>query len=68
VIVRNGRIQHFLNGRPVVEADTKGDEWKQSVSNSKFKSVDGFAPGHGRFLLQDHGDEVWFRNIRVTPL
>jgi 3-keto-disaccharide hydrolase len=67
VIVKDGKIQHFLNGMLVDEADTTTDEWKAAIAKSKFAKVQGFAPGKGRFLLQDHGDEVWFKNIRVTP-
>jgi hypothetical protein len=68
VIVKDGVIQHFLNGKLAVEADTKGDDWKQRIAKSKFSKMPGFAPGKGKLLLQDHGDEVWFKNIRITPL
>lgn len=68
VVAKDGKLQHFLNGKLVGELDATGAEWKDRIAKSKFKSADGFAPGHGHFLLQDHGDEVWFRNIRVkTP-
>ena len=66
VISQGGKLQHFLNGKLVVESDTKSAEWPELIAKSKFKKVEGFAPGKGRFLLQDHGDEVWFKNIRVT--
>ena len=66
VIAKDGKLQHFLNGKLVGELDATGAEWKELIAKSKFKSAEGFAPGHGHFLLQDHGDEVWFRNIRVT--
>ena len=67
-ILKDGKIQHFLNGVLVVEADSNSPEWKELIGKSKFKNVKGFAPGNGHFLLQDHGSEVWFKNIRVTPL
>ncbi len=68
VIVKDGITQHYLNGKLAVEADTKGDDWKQRIAKSKFGKMPGFAPGKGKLMLQDHGDEVWFKNIRVTAL
>jgi hypothetical protein len=66
IVSEGGKLQHYLNGKLVGEADTKGDAWKSGIAKSKFSKVQGFAPGKGHFLLQDHGDEVWFKNIRVT--
>ena len=66
IVVKNGKIEHFLNGKLVSSADTKTDEWKAQIAKSKFKSKDGFAPGHGKLMLTEHGDPTWFRNIRVT--
>jgi hypothetical protein len=66
VISQDGKLQHFLNGQLVDTVDTKSDEWKEDIAKSKFAKQAGFAPGKGRFLLQDHGDEVWFKNIKVT--
>jgi hypothetical protein len=68
VVVKQGKIQHWLNGKLAVEADTNTEEWKTAVAQSKFKNKPGFAPGKGHLMLTDHGDETWFRNIRVTPL
>jgi hypothetical protein len=45
------------------------DNWNQMVANSKFKSMPDFAKFKtGKIALQDHGDDVWFRNIRVKRL
>ena len=68
VVVKDGNIEHWLNGKMVVSADTKTEEWKAMVAKSKFKSKPGFAPGKGRIMLTDHKDETWFRNIRVRSL
>ncbi len=66
VVAKGGKVQHYLNGTLVAELDRNSDEWKERLAKSKFAKRVDFAPGKGRFLLQDHGDEVWFKNIRVT--
>jgi hypothetical protein len=69
VVVRGTRIEHWLNGAKVVEADTSSDEWKQRIAASKFHDVAGFGQNaKGRIELQDHGSQVWFRSIRLRPL
>ena len=68
IVVKDGTIEHWLNGKLAVSADTASEEFKAGVAASKFKKVEGFAPGHGRFMLTEHGDETWFRNIRVKGL
>lgn len=65
VVVQNGKLEHWLNGKLVAEADSLSDEWKKRIAASKFKNKEGFAPGKGRIMLTDHGDETWFRNIRI---
>jgi hypothetical protein len=66
IVVKAGRIEHWLNGERIV-ATTYGDEnWRALVAGSKFKTMPDFAKvPRGRIALQDHGDAVWFRNIRV---
>ena len=68
VVVSDGKIQHWLNGKLVVEADTKAAEWKALVGQSKFKEKEGFAPGKGKIMLTDHQDETWFRNMKIREL
>ncbi len=67
LVVNGTKLQHWLNGALVVEADTASEEWQELFAQSKYVKHEGFAPGHGKILLQDHGDPVWFRNIRITP-
>ena len=68
VLVKDGKIEHYLNGKLVCEADTKSEEWKTRIAASKFKKKEGFAPGHGHIMITDHTDKVWYRNIRVKEL
>ncbi|WP_176159419.1 3-keto-disaccharide hydrolase [Prosthecobacter debontii] len=68
VVVQAGKIQHWLNGQLVCEADTTSDDWKARIAASKFKSKVGFAPGKGRLMLTDHHDKVWIRSIKIKEL
>lgn len=66
IVVQDGKIQHWLNGQLAAEADTKSADWQARLAASKFKNKEGFAPGKGRLMLTEHGDETWFRKIRLT--
>jgi len=69
IVIMGDVVQHWLNGEKVVEAEIGSEEWKQKVAASKFKGWEKFGVSHeGHLCLQDHGDEVWFRNILLTPL
>jgi hypothetical protein len=68
VVAKDGKLQHWLNGELVGEADTRSETWKAKIGESKFKAKEGFAPGKGRIMLTDHSDRTWFRNIRVREL
>ena len=64
IAVRGSTLEHWLNGRRVLRCDTASEEWQAAVAASKFKNVDGFARNpKGRILIQDHGNEVWFRHV-----
>lgn len=68
IVVKDGKIQHFLNGKMVVEADTTTEEWKKLIAASKFRNKKGFAPGNGRIMLTDHNDPTWLKDIRIRRL
>ena len=58
-----------LNGTQIVTFPLYGSQWDAMVENSKFKGWEGFGEYHtGHIGLQDHGDKVWYRNIKIKPL
>lgn len=68
VVVAKGRVQHWFNGKLVVDAPCAGPEWETMVANSKFRDWPFGKSATGRIALQDHGDEVAFRNLRIKKL
>jgi type 1 glutamine amidotransferase len=65
IVCKDGRVQHWLNGAMVVDAPCAGPEWTAMIAASKFKDWPFGTAARGRLCLQDHGDEVAFRNLRV---
>ncbi|RMD69274.1 MAG: DUF1080 domain-containing protein, partial [Bacteroidetes bacterium] len=69
IIARNGHLEHWLNGRKVVETELWTDAWWDLIAHSKFKDMPGFGRARkGHIALQDHGDRVWYRNIKIRRL
>lgn len=68
IVVQNGRVKHWLNGMQVVDAPCAGPEWDAMVKASKFRDWPFNKATKGRLALQDHGDEVAYRNLRVRSL
>jgi hypothetical protein len=69
VVHPDGKVEHWLNGEKVVEYVKGSDEWKDKVAKSKFKGWKKFGTlSKGHIDLQDHGDHVEFRNIKVRSL
>jgi Domain of Unknown Function (DUF1080) len=69
-IVANGKnIEHWLNDKKVVSYEWGGEETKNLIAASKFKGWNKFMTLDKGFIgLQDHGNPVWFRAIKVKPL
>jgi len=67
--VNGDKVTHYLNGIKIVEYTRGTPEWKALVATSKFSKVKGFGEfATGHILLQDHGDEVHYQNIKVREL
>ena len=69
VIYNNNTLQLILNGETVVTTTLGDEQWNKLVAGSKFKTMKGFGTFRkGRIVLQDHGDKVWYRNIKIKEL
>jgi hypothetical protein len=68
IVARGPHLEHWLNGGKVVSATIASAEWKTALAASKFRAAPDFGTKKGRILLQDHGDEVWFRHLRLREL
>jgi Domain of Unknown Function (DUF1080) len=69
LVVDGARIEHWLNGVKLLEFRRASPELQALIADSKYKSIPAFGqPARGHILIQAHGDEVAFRNIRVREL
>jgi Domain of Unknown Function (DUF1080) len=69
IVSNNGKLDFFLNGTNVVSTSMWDSAWKQLLAGSKFKDMTDFGTyKKGRIALQDHGNAVWYRNIKIKKL
>jgi hypothetical protein len=69
IVFRENHGEHWLNGKKVVDFDLDSDDFKARFEASKYQPIPGFADKRkGHIVLQDHGDDVWFRNIKIRVL
>ncbi|HUR29906.1 MAG TPA: DUF1080 domain-containing protein, partial [Saprospiraceae bacterium] len=69
IIKNNGKVEHWLNGVEVVSYEMYTNKWLEMIKQSKFKDMPDFGLAKkGKIALQDHGNKVWFRNIKIKEL
>ncbi len=69
IVADRGKLEFYLNSVKVVSTTQWDDNWRDMIAKSKFKNSKEFGTyKKGKLALQDHGDKVWFRNIKVREL
>ena len=69
IVANNGKLDFYLNNEHIVSTTMWDDNWRTMIAGSKFKAWPDFGTyKKGRIDLQDHGDDVWFRNIKIKRL
>ncbi|MEO7367765.1 MAG: DUF1080 domain-containing protein, partial [Gemmatimonadaceae bacterium] len=69
IVVQGNHVEHWLNGTKLFEYEIGGPDWLARVAASKFKSMPNYGKASGGYIaLQDHGDKVEFKNVRIKVL
>lgn len=69
IIVRGNRVEHWLNGKKIVDYNRGSSDFRKRVSETKFKEFKDYGEAEsGHILLQDHKDQAYFRNIKIRRL
>ena len=69
IVSNGGRLDLYLNDVHIISTGIWNAKWKSLIASSKFKDIPGFGSFHaGHIALQDHGEEVWFRNIKIKKI
>jgi len=69
LVVNGNHVEHWLNGKKIVQYEMGSDEMKNLLAKSKFKDNPGYGTSpNGLIMFQHHGQQVWFKNIKIKAL
>ena len=69
IVVNKDHVEHWLNGKKVVEYELYSDDWKKRKLAGKWKDVPTYGQSKkGYITFQNHGSEAWFKNIKIKKL
>jgi hypothetical protein len=69
IVVRDAHVEHWLNGKKIVEFERWTPEWNALRDSGKWKDAPDYGKAKtGRIALQDHGSVFWFRNVKIRPI
>ncbi|MBS1682540.1 MAG: DUF1080 domain-containing protein [Bacteroidetes bacterium] len=69
IVVNGNHVEHWLNGEKIIEYELNSDDWQKRKANSKWKDTAGYGMAKkGHIDLQDHGCEVWYKNLMIKSL
>lgn len=69
IVSKGNHVEHWLNGKKMVEFERRSEDMKKLIGESKFKNDKGFSePDSSPLLLQEHGDVIHYKNIKIKSL
>lgn len=69
IVFNKGHVEHWLNGEKIVEFQAGSDDWNKKRTTGKWKDYPDYGKAHtGGIALQDHGNKVYFKNIKIHQL
>ncbi len=69
IVVNGKHVEHWLNGKKVVEFERWNDAWNKLRDSGKWKDAPDYGKAAtGKIVLQDHGSAFWFRNVKLKAL
>ena len=69
IIFNHGHVEHWLNGKKIIEFEAWSDDWNKKKAAGKWKDYPAYGLAKtGHIVLQDHGDKVYFKEIKIREL